>query len=131
MALLSVIRRWHYRDHLSIREIAKRTGLSRNTVRKYLRSDTVEPQFKVPERPSKLDPFVERLTAWLRREMGRSRKQKRTIKQLHADLVSLGFDGSYGRVAAFARGWRVNRRANGTPYRRAKGTPCQDCAWMM
>ena len=110
MALLSVIRRWHYRDHLSIREIAKRTGLSRNTVRKYLRSDTVEPQFKVPERPSKLDPFVERLTAWLRREMGRSRKQKRTVKQLHADLVSLGFDGSYGRVAAFARGWRDDYR---------------------
>jgi transposase len=110
MALLSVIRRWHYRDHLSIREIAKRTGLSRNTVRKYLRSDTVEPRFKVPERPSKLDPFVERLTAWLRREMGRSRKQKRTIKQLHADLVSLGFDGSYGRVAAFARAWRDDYR---------------------
>jgi hypothetical protein len=43
----------------------------------------------VPERPSKLDPFVERLTAWFRREMGRSRKQKRTIKQLYADLVSL------------------------------------------
>jgi transposase len=110
MALLSVIRRWHYRDHLSIREIAKRTGLSRNTVRKYLRSDTVEPRFKVPERPSKLDPFVERLTVWLRREMGRSRKQKRTIKQLHADLVSLGFDGSYGRVAAFARVWRDDYR---------------------
>ncbi|WP_375211521.1 IS21 family transposase, partial [Hyphococcus sp.] len=110
MALLSVIRRWHYRDHLSIREIARRTGLSRNTVRKYLRSDTVEPRFKVPERPSKLDPFVERLTVWLRREMGRSRKQKRTIKQLHADLVSLGFDGSYGRVAAFARGWRDDYR---------------------
>jgi len=110
MALLSVIRRWHYRDHLSIREIAKRTGLSRNTVRKYLRSDTVEPRFKVPERPSKLDPFVERLTVWLRREMGRPRKQKRTIKQLYADLVSLGFDGSYGRVAAFARVWRDDYR---------------------
>ena len=110
MALLSVIRRWHYRDHLSIREIAKRTGLSRNTVRKYLRSDIVEPRFKVPERPSKLDPFVERLTVWLRREMGRPRKQKRTIKQLYADLVSLGFDGSYGRVAAFARGWRDDYR---------------------
>ena len=48
MALLSVIRRWHYRDHLSIREIAKRTGLSRNTVRKYLRSDTIEPQLGLP-----------------------------------------------------------------------------------
>jgi len=103
MASLSVIRRWHFRDQLSIREIAKRTGLSRNTIRKYLRSDTVEPRFKVPERPSKLDPFAERLSAWLRREMGRSRKQKRTIKRLHADLVNLGFEGSYGRVAAFAR----------------------------
>jgi DNA-binding transcriptional regulator LsrR (DeoR family) len=41
MELLSVIRRWHYRDHFSIREISRRTGLSRNIVRKYLRSDTV------------------------------------------------------------------------------------------
>src|SRR3984957_11427155 len=55
MELLSVIRRWHYRDHFSIREIPRRTGLSRNTVRKYLRSDTVEPKFNIPDRPSKLD----------------------------------------------------------------------------
>ncbi|WP_033838837.1 sigma factor-like helix-turn-helix DNA-binding protein, partial [Mesorhizobium loti] len=54
MALLSVIRRWHYREHLSIREISRRTGLSRNTVRKYLRVGEVEPKFKVPERPSRL-----------------------------------------------------------------------------
>jgi hypothetical protein len=37
----------------------------------------------------------------LRQEAGKSRKQKRTIKQLHADLVALGYDGSYNRVAAF------------------------------
>ncbi|PQA80221.1 hypothetical protein C5F52_26830, partial [Limnohabitans sp. TS-CS-82] len=36
VALLSVIRRWHLRDGMSIREISRRTGLSRNTVRKYL-----------------------------------------------------------------------------------------------
>jgi hypothetical protein len=58
MELLSVIRRWHYRDHFSIREISRRTGLSRNTVRKYLRSDTVEPKFNIPDRPSKLAPLV-------------------------------------------------------------------------
>ena len=63
MALSSVIRRWHFRDHLPIREIVRRTGLSRNTIRKYLQSDTVDPRFKVPERPSKLDPFAERLSA--------------------------------------------------------------------
>ena len=67
MALLSVIRRWHFREHLSIREIGRRTGLSRNTIRKYLRLDGVEPKFNVPERPSKLDPFADRLSAWLMR----------------------------------------------------------------
>jgi transposase len=110
MALLSVIRRWHFREHLSIREICRRTGLSRNTIRKYLRSDTVEPTFKVPDRPSKLDPFADRLSAWLKTEANKPRKQKRTVLQLHADLVSLGYGGSYNRVAAFAREWKADRQ---------------------
>jgi transposase len=100
-----------------LREISRRTGLSRNTLRKYLRSEVVEPRFRTPDRPSKLDPYADRLSAWLRREMTRPRKQKRTIKQLHADLVSLGYDGSYGRVAAFARAWqdeyRVQQQTSG------------------
>src|SRR6476661_8423017 len=109
MELLSVIRRWRYRDHFSIREISRRTGLSRNTVRKYLRSDSVEPKFNLPDRASKLDPFADKLSQMLRQEAGKSRKQKRTIKQLHADLVALGYGGSYNRVAAFAREWRAAR----------------------
>eukprot|EP01035_Chromulina_nebulosa_P068149 gene68149-93362_t len=83
MELLSVIRRWHFRDKFSIRDISRRTGLSRNTIRKYLRSDGVEPKFKVPDRPSKLDPFADRLSAWLKSEASKPRKQKRTLKQLH------------------------------------------------
>ena len=110
MALLSVIRRWHFREGMPIREIERRTGLSRNTIRKYLRAGTVEPKFKVAERPSKLDPFAEKLSGWLRIEASRSRKQRRTVKQMHADLVALGFDGSYGRVAAFARKWKAERQ---------------------
>jgi transposase len=109
MELLSVIRRWHYRDHFSIREISRRTGLSRNTVRKYLRSDSVEPKFNILDRPSKLDPYADKLSHMLRQEAGKSRKQKRTIKQLHADLTALGYDGSYNRVAAFARDWKAAR----------------------
>ena len=110
MELLSVIRRWRHRDHFSIREISRRTGLSRNTVRKYLRSDSVEPRFNVPDRPSKLDPYADKLSAMLRVETGKSRKQKRTIKQLHADLAALGYEGSYNRVAAFARDWKAARQ---------------------
>jgi len=37
-----------------------------------------------------------------------TRKQKRTVKQMHADLVALGYEGSYSRVATFAREWKAD-----------------------
>ena len=46
MGFLSVIRRWALREDMPIREIARRTGLSRNTIKKYLREGAVEPKFK-------------------------------------------------------------------------------------
>lgn len=110
MDLLSVIRRWHFRQHVPIREIAQRSGLSRNTIRRYLRSNVSVPRFRAPDRPSKLDPFAEKLAAWLLQEARKSRKQKRTTKQLHSDLVKLGYAGSYARVAAFVRGWKAERQ---------------------
>ena len=109
MGFLSVIRRWALRDKMPIREISRRTGLSRNTIRKYLREGVVEPKFKTPPRPSKLDPYADRLSAWLLVQTRKSRKERRSVKQMHADLVQLGYEGSYGRVAAFARTWRADR----------------------
>ena len=106
MAILSVIRRWHLRDGVSIREIARRTRLSRNTIRKYLASAVVEPRYPKRQSPSKLDGFAAKLTAWLKAETRKGRKQRRNLRQMHADLVALGFTGSYDRVAAFARSWR-------------------------
>jgi transposase len=72
--------------------------------------DSVEPKFNIPDRPSKLAPYADKLSHMLRQETGKSRKQKRTIKQLHADLIALGYDGSYNRVAAFARDWKAARQ---------------------
>jgi len=94
---------------MPIREISRRTGLSRNTIKKYLREGAVEPKFKTPRRPSKLDPYADRLSAWLLIQTRKSRKERRTVKQMHVDLVKLGYDGSYERVAAFARAWRDDR----------------------
>jgi transposase len=110
VATLSVIRRWALREQLSIREIARRTGLSRNTIKKYLRAGAAEPRYAKRRSPSKLDPFAEKLSGWLRSEATKSRKQRRTLKQMHADLVVLGFEGSYNRVAAFARAWAARRQ---------------------
>lgn len=118
MAILSVIRRWHFREGMPIREISRRTGLSRNTVRKYLSSGVVEPRYPCRKSPSKLDGYEPTLTSWLFRESRRHRKQRKTIKQLHSDLVQLGYTGSYDRVAAFARVWRQGQHeATNTPAR--------------
>ncbi len=74
MEFLSVIRRWALRDKMAIREISRRIGLSRNTIRRYLRAGTFELKFQPPSRPSKLDPYAEKLTGWLLTEQRRSRK---------------------------------------------------------
>ncbi|WP_256858583.1 IS21 family transposase, partial [Solemya velum gill symbiont] len=110
VGLLSVIRRWHFREGMPIREITRRTGLSRNTVRKYLASGVVEPRYPNRKSPSKLDDYELTLTSWLFRESRRHRKQRKTVKQLHSDLVHLGYSGSYDRVAAFARNWRSEQQ---------------------
>ena len=49
------IRRMHRVEELSIREIARRTGLHRKTIRRALASPE-PPGYQRPPRPSKLDP---------------------------------------------------------------------------
>ena len=109
MALLGIIRRWHIRDQVPLREIARRLGISRNTVRRYLRTEITEPSYAERRSPSAIDKYAFQLSALLKTEAAKSRKQRRTLKQIHEDLKELGFEGSYDRVAAFARVWRAGQ----------------------
>ena len=83
MATLNVIRRWALRDQMSIREISRRTGLARNTIKKHLRSEESEPSYPRRVSSSKLDPYAEKLATWLVIEATKSRKQRRTLRQIH------------------------------------------------
>lgn len=83
VATLSVIRRWALREQMSIREISRRTGLARNTVKKYLRAGDEEPRYAKRASTSKLDPYADKLSTWLLIEATKSRKQRRTLLQLH------------------------------------------------
>lgn len=86
MATLSVIRRWALREQMSIREIARRTGLSRNTVKKYLRAGDEEPRYAKRASSSKLDPYADKLSTWLAIEATKSRKQRRNLRQIHTGM---------------------------------------------
>ncbi len=61
MEILGKIRRLYLRDKLSLHEITKRTGLSRNTIRRWLRSakGTVPPKYRRREGVVKLAAFCE------------------------------------------------------------------------
>ena len=83
MATLNVIRRWALREQMSIREISRRTGLARNTVKKYLRTDEAEPGYARRVSSSKLDPYAEKLATWLETEVTKSRKQRRNLRQIY------------------------------------------------
>jgi len=66
----------------------------------------VEPAYPERRGASAIDKYAFQLAALLKTEASKSRTQRRTLKQIHEDLKELGFEGSYDRVAAFARVWR-------------------------
>jgi hypothetical protein len=82
---------WRCEIKMSIREIARRTVLARNTVKKHLRSDETEPNYERRVSSSKLDPYAEKLATWLGIEATEPREQRRTLRQIYT--ISLIGDG--------------------------------------
>ncbi len=116
--MLAKIRRMYFRDNLSLREIAKRSGLSRNTLRRWLRQhDVTEPAYPARVSPSILDPYRGQLEAWLRTDSHRPKRDRRTARVLFQHLQAQGYPGGYGRVATFVRRWRIEGGA--IPHRSA------------
>lgn len=85
----------------SIRELARATGRSRNTVRRYLREgEAARSRKPVPKRPEKLDPFkayiVGRVTA--------AAPDRIPAVVLFREIKARGYDGGETRVKVFVRG---------------------------
>jgi transposase len=113
MELLGKVRRLHYREGLSRSQIARRTGLSRNTVKKWLKAaQGTEPRYRRARAPGKLGPFQERLREALEADASRPKRERRTAKALHGQLAAQGYAGGYTILADFIRRWREQASAN-------------------
>jgi len=108
MEMIGKIRRMYLRDKMSLHEITKRTGLSRNTVRKWLRSpkETLPPTYRRRKEPGKLGVFHEALEQALKADSHRLKQNRRTAKDLFAQIKLDGYQGGYSRVTDFIRDWR-------------------------
>ncbi len=81
------IRRMHFVDGISIREIRRRTGLHRETIRRALAADRPPAYRRQAKTPSKLDPFKEEIERLLRSD---HRLPGTRIRELIAEL---GYEG--------------------------------------
>jgi transposase len=115
------LRREHFVRGVAIKELVRRTGLSRNTIRGALRSDE-PPAFKCPERPSKLDLFKDEIHRLLKDD------PKLSGVRVREEIEALGFDGSKTIVDDYLREVRPIflklRTRQRTVYR-----PGEICQW--
>jgi len=107
MAMIGKVRRLHYRQQKSVREIARITSLSRNTVRKWLKAPVAgEPKYRREPRPGKLTAFHEALQLALKVDGHRPKRDRRTAHALYAQIKAAGYVGGYSRVSDFVRACR-------------------------
>jgi transposase len=92
----SEIRWMHFVEGLGIREIGRRTGLHRATIRRALRCAS-PPVYSRPARGSKLDPFKDEIHALLRGDPGIESQRIREI------VMESGFDGGKTIVDDYVR----------------------------
>jgi transposase len=77
MHVLGKIRRLRYREALSISEISRRTGLARNTVKRWLKAKRgTEPRYRRKESPRLLSAYEPELRAWLEADARRPKRDR-------------------------------------------------------
>lgn len=95
------------RDGRSIRDTAKKLGISRNTVRKAVRSQQTAFHYQRASQPRPvLGAFVERLERALAEDGKLPKRQRRTAVVLFEQLQAEGYRGGYDSVRRHVRDWR-------------------------
>jgi transposase len=104
-----------------IKELVRRTGLARNTIKRALRSDA-PPAFRVPERRSKLEPFKEEINRLLKEDPKLPGVRVREL------IEPLGFDGGKTIVDDYLREIRPVFNPP-RAYQRTVYRPGEICQW--
>src|SRR4029453_11140049 len=104
------IRREHFIKGKTIKEIARDLKVSRNTVRKVLRSGETSFEYErsVQPRP-KLGRWASELDGLLAANAAKPAREQLTLIRLFEELRGRGYDGGYDAVRRYARRWGKER----------------------
>jgi transposase len=103
-------RREHFIKGKTIKEIARDLKVSRNTVRKVLRSGETSFEYErvVQPRP-KLGRWAAELDGLLAANAAKSAREQLTLIRIFEELRGRGYDGGYDAVRRYARRWSQER----------------------
>ena len=114
MDMIGKVRRMKLRDQLSLSEISKRTGLARNTVKKWLNAPGDEPpKYERRATERKLTAFEGTLMQALAADAHRPKQSRRSARALFSQIQAQGYRGGYSAVTDFIREWRT--RSDSSP----------------
>ena len=104
------IRREHFVKGKTIKEIARDLKISRNTVRKVLRSGETSFEYErdVQPRP-KLGRWMSDLDELLSGNAAKPTREQLTLIRIFEELHGRGYEGSYDAVRRYARKWAKDR----------------------
>jgi transposase len=118
VGMFTKIRRMHFREQPSIREIERRTNLSRNTIRKWLREPAItEPRYPERQAKSVVDAYADQIRSWIQTDSHCAKRGRRTARVMFQAIQVQGCSGGYGRVCALVR--RLQQELVQAPSRKA------------
>jgi len=104
------IRREFFVKGKSIKEIVRDLGVSRNTVRKVLRSGETAFAYERSVQPlPKLGPWTADLDRLLERNDRKARRERLTMIRIFEELQGLGYRGGYDAIRRYAAAWHRGR----------------------
>ena len=93
-----------------MKKIARELHVSRNTVRKILRSDETDFFYERERQPlPKTGVWKVEIERFLAANEGRPSRERLTLIRIYEELRALGYDGSYDAIRRYAKGWAKNR----------------------
>ena len=107
---IAKIRRYYFVKGLAIKEIGRRLKISKNTVRKVIRSEATDHVYQraVQPRPQ-LGKHMPRLEEMLAEDWKRPRKRRLTARRLFELIQAEGYNGGYDSIQRFTKTWRLKK----------------------
>lgn len=104
------VRRAFHAQGWSMKKISRELHVSRNTVRKILRSGETDFTYEREHQPlPKIGPWVEHVDRFLRANEGKAARERLTLIRIYEEVRALGYDGSYDAVRRYAKTWSKAR----------------------